>query len=744
MRTRMVALALGLLALRWLPWLPSVGWLALLAVAAVLLLRTRYPLPGWFLLGVCWACMSAQWALDDRLAPALDGETVWLEGRIVGLPAPGAESVRFELADASARRGNLPGLLRLSWRGGPALEAGQRWRLAVTLRRPKALLNPAGFDSQAWLLSRRIGATGSVKAGELLAPAAGSWRQPLRQRLLAVDAQGRQGTLAALVLGDTSGVARDDWQTLQATGTVHLLVVSGQHVGMLAAMVYGLIAGLARLGLWPARVPWLPWACALAFAAALGYGLLAGFQVPVRRACIMLGMVLLWRLRYRHLGLWWPWLVAVVLVLLAEPLVSLQPGFWLSFSAVAVLILAFAGRLGRLRWWQAWGRAQWCVAIGLLPALLALGLPVSLSGPLANLAAVPLVSLGVLPAALLGTALLPVPGVGEGLLWLAGGLLELLFAGLAWLAEQQPAWLPLGVPAWAWGLIMLGALLVLLPAGIPLRPLGWPLLALALYPPQPDIAAGRVLVTQLDVGQGLAVLLRTRHHSLLYDAGPRQGDSDMGERVVVPVLRHFGLRELDLMVLSHAHQDHTGGAGAVNRALVVRQVIGGETVGLPAVLNAQPCQAGVQWQWDDVRFSLWRWADARESNPSSCVLLVEARGERLLLVGDIDAAAEQALIASGLRLDAHWLQSPHHGSRTSSSKAFLQQVRPQGVLISRGQGNGFGHPHPTVMARYRALGIVPYDTAELGALSVELGAYGKLSAQHEQRRFWRDHKSPAP
>lgn len=743
MRTRMVALALGLLALRWLPWLPSVGLITLLLFVGLLLLLTRCRLLGWFLFGLCWACTSAQWALDDRLATALDGETVWLEGRIVGLPAQGAESVRFELADGNTRRADLPRLLRLSWRGGPALQTGQRWRLAVTLRRPTALLNPAGFDSQAWLLSRRIGATGSVKAGEMVAPATGSWRQPLRQRLLALDAQGREATLAALVLGDTSGVSRNDWHTLQATGTVHLLVVSGQHVGMLAAMLYGLVAGLARLGWWPARLPWLPWACGLAFAAALGYGLLAGFQVPVRRACIMLAMVMLWRLRYRHLGLWWPWLVAVVVVLLAEPLVSLQPGFWLSFSAVAVLILAFAGRLGRLRWWQAWGRAQWCVAIGLLPAMLALGLPVSLTGPLANLIAVPMVSLGVLPAALLGTALLPVSGVGESLLWLAGGLLNLLFAALAWLAELQPAWLPLGVPAWAMGLVILGAALVLLPAGIPLRPLGWPLLALALYPPQPQIPAGRVLVTQLDVGQGLAVLLRTRHHSLLYDAGPRLGDVDLGERVVVPVLRHFGLRKLDLMVLSHAHLDHTGGASAVSRALPVGEVIGGETVGLPAALKAQPCQAGAQWQWDDVQFSLWRWADARESNPSSCVLLVEARGERLLLVGDIDAAAEQAFITSGVRVDAHWLQSPHHGSRTSSSKAFLQQVRPQGVLISRGHGNGFGHPHPSVMARYRALGIVPYDTAELGALSIELGGYRKLSTQREQRRFWRDYKAPA-
>ena len=241
-----------------------------------------------------------------------------------------------------------------------------------------------------------------------------AWRDGIRQRLQAVDAQGRTGALTALVLGDGAGLSREDWQVLQDTGTVHLLVISGQHIGLLAGVVYLLIAGLARYGLWPSRLPWLPWACGLAFAAALGYGMLAGFEVPVRRACLMIGLVLLWRLRFRHLGAWWPLLLALNGVLLLDPLASLQPGFWLSFAAVAVLIFTFGGRLGPWRWWQTWTRAQWLIAIGLCPLLLVLGLPISLSGPVANLLAVPWISLVVLPLALLGTLLLPVPYVGEG------------------------------------------------------------------------------------------------------------------------------------------------------------------------------------------------------------------------------------------------------------------------------------------------------------------------------------------
>ena len=737
MRTGMMALAVGLLVPVFLPVLPPVGLMMLLPLVGLMLLPFRsYPL-AFLLFGFSWACVSAQSALNDRLPAALDGETRWVEGRVVGLPQTSEGVVRFELADARSRHEKLPSLMRLAWHAGPPLNSGERWRLAVKLKRPSGLLNPDAFDYEAWLLAQRIGATGTIKDGQRLAEASRAWRDSIRQRLLEVDTQGRGGALAALVLGDGSGLSREDWQILQDTGTVHLLVISGQHIGMLAAVVYLLIAGLARYGWWPLRWPWLPWACGLAFAAALGYGLLAGFDVPVQRACVMAGLVLLWRLRFRHLGAWWPLLLAFNALLLFDPLASLRPGFWLSFAAVGILIFTFGGRLGAWNWWQTWTRAQWLIALGLCPLLLALNLPISLSGPLANLLAVPWVSLLVLPPALLGTLLLPVPYVGAGLLWLAGGLIDWLFRGLSVIAGIWPAWISPSLPWWSLLIGSLGAVLLLLPRGVPLRPLGWPLLLILLAPPRERVAEGLADIWQLDVGQGLAILIRTRHHTLLYDTGPRFGDFDLGQRVVLPALHKLGVERIDLMLLSHADADHAGGALAVSRGLKVTRVISGDPPGLPAILRAEACESGRQWQWDGVRFQLWQWSAAHDSNQRSCVLQIEANGERLLLTGDIDTAAERALLESPLALPTHWLQAPHHGSRSSSSMALLRALRPHSVLISRGQGNSFGHPHPLVLARYRQQGLRIYDSAQHGAIHLRLGGFQAPWLMRQQRRFWR-------
>jgi len=740
MRTGMLALALGLLTLRFLPSLPP-GWLLLVAVCAslALLFSRLYPL-GLFLLGLAWACSSAQSALDDRLDPQLDGRTLWLEGRVVGLPEVSDGVVRFQFEEAYSRRAELPKRLRLAWYGGPPVQGGERWRVAVNLKRPHGLVNPQSFDYEAWLLAQRIGATGTIKSGERLSPATGlgSWRDGLRQHLLAVPAFEREGAIAALVLGDGSGLSAGDWRLLQHTGTVHLMVISGQHIALLAGFLYGLVALLARVGAWPRRWPWLPCACALALSGALVYGMLAGFEVPVRRACVMVALVLLWRMRFRHLGPWWPLLLALLVVLLLEPLASLQPGFWLSFSAVAILALVFGGRLGVWGWWRGLTRAQWTMAIGLLPMMLILGLPVSSSGPLANLVAVPWVGLVVVPLALLGTLLLPVPVIGEGLLWLAGGALYLLFELLGVIAAWLPAWLPSNLPLWAWLLAAAGALMLLLPAGVPLRLPGLALLLPALLLPTQHLDDGRADVWVLDVGQGLAVLVRTREHSLLYDAGPRFGDFDTGERIVLPSLRAMNLRRLDLMLLSHADNDHAGGAAAIKAGMPVARVISGEPQRLAKALGAEACESGQSWQWNDVTFRLWQWQRASSGNQRSCVLQVEAGGERLLLTGDIDILAERALMQADFPLASRWLLAPHHGSRTSSSQAFIDAVGAQHVLITRSRHNAFGHPHPQVLERYRTAGVEVHDTALRGALHIRLGEHGAARGLRSEPRFWRE------
>lgn len=739
MRSGILALVAGLLTLRFLPALPPFGLLALLPIVGLMLLPFRsYPV-ALFLFGFTWACVSAQWALDDRLAPSLDARTLWLQGRVVGLPEVSEGVVRFQLEQTVSRRGALPERLRLSWYSGPALHAGETWRLAVRFKRPHGLVNPHAFDYEAWLLAQRIGATGTVKTGELIYPAsgAGAWRDRLRQHLLATPAHGRAGALAALVLGDGAGLSTADWQVLQATGTVHLMVISGQHIGLLATLLYGLVAGLARLGLWPRRWPWLPCACVLALTGALAYGVLAGFEVPVQRACVMVALVLLWRWRFRHLGVGLPVLLALLAVLLLEPLVSLQPGFWLSFGAVMLLILIFSGRLGAWPWWGTLLRAQWAMAIGLLPLLLALGLPVSASGPLANLVAVPVVGLLVVPLALLGTLLLPLPGVGAALLGVAGWVLDWLFGLLAQLALWMPAWLPSALPFWAWLLVALGALVLLLPAALPVRSLGVLMLMPLLFTAQSRPEHGRAEVWMLDVGQGLAVLVRTQKHEVLYDAGPRFGEFDTGERVVLPSLRALDVRGLDLLLLSHADSDHAGGAVAIKRGLPVGRVISGEPYKLARSLQAQAC-AAESWQWDGVHFSTWQWANAVNGNQASCVLRIEAGGERLWLTGDIDSQAERALLNSGLAMPAHWLLAPHHGSRSSSSAALLAKVKPSAVLISRGAHNAFTHPHAEVMTRYQAIAAQPYDTARHGAVRIRLGAFEPAQGLRDHARFWRE------
>lgn len=740
MRIWMLALAAGLVLPRFLPTLPG-GWAcaALALIGALMLTRKRMVALGLFLLGVSWACYQGQRAMDDRLPVAMDGRTFWVEGRVVGLPGTVGDVVRFELDEIESRHLGLPSKLRLSWYGGPTLLAGERWRLAARLKRPRGLINPQSFDYEAWLLSRGIGATGTVKAGERLSGSttADSWRDRLRARLMDVSAFDRQGAIAALVVGDDSGLSRRDWQVLQDTGTVHLMVISGQHIGMLAGLLYGAIALLARLGFWPSRLPWLPWACGLALAGALGYGWLAGFGVPVRRACIMVAVVLLWRLRFRHLGVWQPLLLALNGVLLVDPLVTLQPGFWLSFAAVAVLALVFAGRLGQWVWWKTLLRAQWAATLGLLPLLLALGLPVSGSSPLANLIAVPWISLTV-PLALLGTVFLPLAGIGEALLWGVGGSLALLFELLTLIAGWQPSWLAIGLPSWALLLVGFGVLLLLMPAGIPIRALGLVLLLPLAFPPRIEVPEGRAEVWVLDVGQGLSVLVRTREHALLYDAGPRQGDFDTGERVVFPSLRSLGTTRLDMLLLSHADNDHSGGAQAIQRLMPVAQTISGEPQRHGAELGAARCDSGARWQWNAVQFSLWQWQAARDSNQSSCVLLVEANGERILLTGDIDQAAERALVQGAQQVQAQWLLLPHHGSRTSSSELLLQAMAPTAALISRSFHNAFGHPHPSVSARLAAFDIPAYDTALHGAIRIDLGAFTEAELKRAERRFWRE------
>lgn len=741
-----------LLPLAWASLPPL--WLGLMPLLILLLIvplcwRLRqlvYLVP--FALGLVWACLFHHQLLEQRLSPELDGARVNVIGVVRGLPQPTETGWRFELEQVQrVEDGLLLPPIRAHWFGGPPVSPGERWRFEVSLRRPAGMSNPGGFDYEAWLYAQGIGALGSVRGGErlnggLASMSVAELRNRIRSELgkVLADHSGSE-RMIALVVGDKSVLSKDDWKVLQATGTAHLMVISGLHVGMLAAAVFGVITLLGRSGLlhWPWPRLWL--AMPLVILVAALYALLAGFDVPVQRALLMISLGLLIQLLYRRPGLWTFWLVAFAVVVAYNPAAPLRAGFWLSFIAVGLLLYGMGARLGAASIWWRWGRAQWVVFVGLWPWLMLWNMPGSLSSPLANMLAIPFVSLLVVPAAMLGTVL-QLTLDWPWLVQLAARLLDWLFIGLEWMAGFRPAE-RLAFPGWSGFLLGLAGVIGLLS---PLARLLWLpaavcLLAL-LLPPQPRPAPGQLWLTVLDVGQGLSVLVQTREHDLLYDTGARfVSGFDLGEAVVHPALLALGVRQLDMLLLSHADNDHAGGAPFIAAHMPVARTMAGQHADLDAQLEAQPCVPGESWSWDGVRFEILHSPPPPASaNEQSCVLRVVLGDKAVLLPGDVGIRGEYQMLAKTLTADV--LLAPHHGSRSSSSYAFIRAVNPRWVVFSAGRHSQYGHPHPQVVERYRELEAEPVYTANAGAIRFVLDDTGKTRQawtwRKRAQRFWHE------
>lgn len=731
------------LTLSTLPPLWMVGTAVLLGLALLAIRRVRL-LAVW-LLGACWACWSHQLVLDQRLHHELDNQRVSVVGKVVGMPEQTALGWRFLLDEARDTHTSRPlPLIRAHWYGGERVEPGETWRFEMRIRRPRGMSNPGAFDYEAWLFAQEIGALGSIRSGKRLEAAISSpsqWRLAVRQRLDAVlrDKPGAS-RLIALVVGDRSVLSRGDWDTLQATGTGHLMVISGLHVGMVAAAVFAGVYALGWLGLLRVSWPYLWLAAPVSLLIAGGYAALAGFAVPTQRALLMVALVFLARLRYRQINPWVFWLAALCAVVIVAPGAPLRAGFWLSFVAVGLLIVGMAGRLANRSWWWRWGRAQWVIFIGLWPWLVLWGMPGSLSAPLVNVAAIPWVSLLVVPAALLGTVLELAFGA-SWLLDLAATALDWLFRLLTHAAGWQSP-VALGFPGWfSWVIAVAGALLLISPLVSLVRiPALICLLALA-YPDHRRPESGAFWVTVLDVGQGLSVLVQTQTHTLLYDAGARLSSGfDLGEAVVSPALLDLGVRRLDTLLLSHADNDHAGGAGAVLKRFSVSQVLSGQAREL-AKFGAAPCVAGQAWRWDEVEFQIvYSAPPPAPSNERSCVLRVANAHSAVVLPGDVGIRGEYQMLGENLQADL--LLAPHHGSRTSSSYPFIRAVQPRWVAFSAGHHSRFNHPHEKVVERYRELHVEPVYTARSGAMKFDFPDHqpGTLSWNWRDRskRFWHE------
>ncbi|MCB5188418.1 DNA internalization-related competence protein ComEC/Rec2 [Methylobacillus caricis] len=777
----------GAWALQQMQVLPSLQWgwglLALLLITWYLR-RHRYlrllslGLLG-FLAGVFWAALMANLRLADELPHAWEGKDIQLIGVVASMPSKHERGERFDfdVEQVLTAGAIVPGHISLmQYHGGFAanfrspqpslvpvgksaseLHAGERWKLTVRLKRPHGTSNPHGYDFELWALEQNIRASGYIRLSPLsvrldeFVHGPAYWieavREKIRQRMDDVlQGQRYAGVLKALAIGDDSAISQNDWQVFRRTGIVHLVSISGLHITMLAGMLYAMVYQLwCRIPKLVLHVPARKAAVIAGALTALAYSLVAGFSVPTQRTLFMLVVFALALWSGRQVSIARVLSVALLVVVLMDPWAVMAAGFWLSFGAVALIAYVMAGRLQRSHWLRDAIVTQWAVTLGLIPPLLVLFQQFSLISPVANAFAIPLVSLVIVPLTLLGS-LLPL----DWALDLAYWVMQLAMKVLIPLSDLPAAvWEQYAPPAWALLLSMLGVLWILLPRGFPLRWFGvvliLPLLMIAPSRPLP----GDMRVTVLDVGQGLAVMVQTATHAMLYDTGPRySADSDAGNKVVVPYLRGEGVSKLNGMVVSHDDLDHTGGLPSILAEVPIDWVLSSlpEDKAELERIRRLSCHAGQTWLWDGVRFEILYPAEGtisrQKTNNRSCVLRIQSAAGSILLPGDIERGAENELLDRvPQQLPTDIMIAPHHGSKTSSIPRFVNETTPKAVIFAMGYRNRFNHPRPEVVARYEALGAISYRSDWDGAVIMDFKQEQGIVMtrwREKVKRYWHD------
>ena len=748
MRTGTIAFIAGISLYHVLAW--PLGLASALLLPLTAYLGVKYRPTGLICLFACgfiWCGVIAEYQLTQQLPDNLQAQDLTILGKISSPVEFDFRRIRFQFDVKQAWLHGEPvdftGRVRLSWFRQPVSpKAGQIWRLRVKMKKPHGFLNPGGFDYEGWLFRHSILATGYVRQGHDNQLKAESdclidiqcWRQTLADNIdrLVQDKQ-IAGLIKAISLGLRHDLEPEQQKVFAQTGTSHLIAISGLHIGLIAGFVFFLVARLWTFTTtgclrWPATKV----AAIAAIMAALLYALIAGMSLPTQRALIMISVFMLNLLRQKKTSFIDNLFVAALLIAVIYPFSISEPGFWLSFLAVGIILLITRGRLQQLKKFTGHGRMQLLIIIGMFPVLAIVFGQVSLVSPLANLLFIPFMSLLIIPVSLLGVVLLPLSDVLAGLLFkLVAFGMHLAMPVLDWLASRPLATLHFpALPTSLCILLICATGIILLPRYLPGRWLG--LIAclpvFLFHTPSPDY--GGFSLTLLDVGQGLSTVIQTQHHTLLFDTGAKFSERfNAGDAVILPYLRSQGIQQLDTLVISHTDNDHIGGFKAVITSTRVKRLYSGEQNKLRDYA-AVACHQGVAWQWDGVMFTFlapFQDSHARKTNNRSCVLKINSRYGSALLTGDIEAKVERQLLRrERAMLDVDVLIAPHHGSKTSSSGPFIRAVSPQYVLYPVGYRNRFHHPAMKIVRRYRENGVKQLDTAHSGAIRIMFSGRGNM------------------
>lgn len=688
-----------------------------------------------FALGFLWMLFRINIITSWFLPQEMEGKNVIVTGFISSLPDANERYASFTFDTLSISGKKQKTKLRLNWYTQyPKISVGDEWNLEVKLKKPHGTLNPGGFDFEKYLFQHAIRATGYVISGDsnYLIKAnkyqysVSRVRQSLRAKIFQfLDNRPLVGIINTLVIGDQSGISKEQWQIFRDTGTSYLMAISGLHISFIGILAFMLTKFIWRC--FPSLMLWMPTlhaASVFAFIAALIYSVLSGFSIPTQRALIMLAVFTIFLLLRRNITTWNVLILSLLIVLLISPLAILSEGFWLSFFAVGFIIYITKGSLNtNSSWWRNYFKIQLGIILGLSPFTLLFFQQTSFVAFFASMLALPAVCFVIVPISLIGSLFLLINfHYGGYFLLAAEKITELVVLWLQWLAAFS--WSNWFHPVFNWWVLVtafVGAILLLAPSGFATKWLGiiW-LLPLFFYKPVGP-KYGEIWFTLLDVGQGLSAVIRTQNHIMIYDTGPKFLDTDAGETIVVPFLRYSSINMIDTMVVSHGDDDHSGGAYSILKLLKVKKVI--SSVPEKFLRNdVAVCSSEQSWRWDGVNFIFINSVDELlSSNDASCVLKIDNGSNSILLAGDIEKSVELWLVNNKLTdLAATILVAPHHGSRTSSSPKFIQAVGAKYVLFSTGYRNRFNFPSKAVVNRYLQRKTKLFDTAKFGAILFKL------------------------